>query len=184
MKKLWIVLPVVLLLCGCDAKQTFETLTDSLLQPSVEPQSVELALPQEAATQVMGSDTEGEIYLCDGYTLTVQTFSSGDLDGTLRELTGRDQDQLTVLKTQQVNAKCYETVWSAAGETGDQIGRLKVLDDGNYHYAVTVMADADLAGQLSDAWQTMFASFSLHTDAKSPDTSVGTDSQPIPDTGS
>lgn len=184
MKKLCVVLLFALFLCGCDADQTFETLSDSFLQPAVAPRQIELSLPKEAAAQAMQDDAEGELYLCDGYVLTVQTFLSGDLDGTLRELTGRSREQLTLMQTQRSNVRCYETVWSAAGENGDQIGRVKVLDDGSYHYAVTVMADAGQAGALSDTWQAVFDSFSLYTDSESADTSAGTAPQPLPDAGS
>lgn len=164
MKKLWIILACTLLLCGCSAEQTLETLSDTYFQPAKSPQEIDLTLPQEAAAQAVQSDKEEKLYLCDGYVLTVQTFSAGDLNDTLLQLTGRGRDQLTLLQTQQGEAKCYETVWSAAGETGDQIGRALVLDDGSYHYAVTVMADAGLAGQLSDTWQTVFDSVNLYTD--------------------
>lgn len=184
-KKLLIVLAfAMLLLCGCGAEGNFETMTDIFSQPAVAPRQVDLALPQEAAAQTVQSDTDGELYLCDGYVLTVQTFSSGDLDATFRELTGRSREQLTVMQTQSADVKCYETVWSAAGEIGDQLGRLKLLDDGNYHYTVTVMADAASAGQLTDTWQAVLNSFDLRTAAVSQDTTADTASQPTQGTGS
>ena len=48
-----------------------------------------------------------------------------------------------------------------AGEGGDQVARTVVLDDGNYHYAVTCMAsenDYDLA---DSGWDRIFGSFWL-----------------------
>ena len=34
-----------------------------------------------------------------------------------------------------------------------QVGNAVILDDGNFHYAVSVMADADQAAKLEDTWQ-------------------------------
>ena len=110
MKKLWIALVFAVLLCGCSAEQTFETLSDMYHQPVITPQTIDLTLPKEASAQVVQSDTEEKLYLCDGYVLTVQTFSSGDLNHTLQQLTGRNLEQLMVMQTQQGDAKCFRTV--------------------------------------------------------------------------
>ena len=162
MKKCWILLTLLLLLTGCGAQQTFETVSDVLDMAAMAPmQQLSLALPKDAAAASMENPNAGKIYLCDGYTLTVQTMDAGDLDGTLRQLTGYGREQLTVMKTQQDNAVRYESVWSAAGEGGDQVGRAVILDDGNCHYAVTVMADFAAAGELTAVWQEILSSVKL-----------------------
>ena len=58
----------------------------------------------------------------------------------------------------------YEYVWSTPGEAEDQICRGIILDDGFYHYAVTVMADYSQAGELQETWQSVFESVVLSTD--------------------
>ena len=166
MKKLWIVLVLVMLfLCGCSAEETFETLSDIWAQPAMATlREVELTLPKDAAVQTLQSDAAGKLYLCDGYILTVQNLPAGDLSRTLVQLTGRTQEQLTLMQTKRDALDCYETVWCAAGEGGDQMGRALILDDGNYHYAVCVMADAAVAGELTPTWQQLMNSVSLRTD--------------------
>lgn len=164
MKKFWIVLALALLLTGCSAQETYETLSDDYLQPAMaQLQQVVLTLPEEAAVQSMENDTAGKLYLCDGYTLTVQTVDGGDLDRTVRQLTGFSKDQLTVMETERNGVKRYQCVWTAAGEGGDHVGRALVLDDGSYHYAVTVMAQSAIAGELAQTWQDIFDSVSLST---------------------
>ena len=59
------------------------------------------------------------------------------------------------------NVQCYECVWVSAGEGGDQIGKMRLLDDGDHHYVLSVMAPAEKAEQLADTWDKLFASFHL-----------------------
>lgn len=166
MKKCLLLMALALLLTGCAARETFETLGDAYDAPAMAPMGqLELTLPKEAAAASMENPDAGKLYLCDGYALTVQTMEAGDLEETLRQLTGYGKDQLTVMETKQEGISRFETVWTAAGEGGDQIGRAVILDDGYYHYAVTVMADALTAGTLTPVWQTVLDSVKLsHTE--------------------
>ena len=161
MKKLCILLCLLLMLTGC-SQQTFETVTD-LHQDGPLPQakSICLELPQEAAAPTMESEESGKLYLCDGYSIAVQTLSSGDLDGTLRQLTGFSRDALTVMERKIGDISRYDCVWTAAGEGQEQTCRCMVLDDGSYHYAVTVMADSVDAGDLQQTWQSILGSVYL-----------------------
>lgn len=160
MKKVCCLLIFVLLLSGCRAEPTFETLQDVYAGQNISvPREVLLDLPEDISVI---QNENGKLYLCDGYDITVETFASGDLHQTIQTLTGFAPDSLTLLQTSVTDAQRYECVWSAAGEGGDMVGRAVVLDDGNYHYCVTVMASSDRAGELSDNWQTLLDSFGLH----------------------
>ena len=152
----------LLLLTGCGAQETFETISDLHIQPvSATVQQVILDVPDDASVEVLQSADAGKIYLCDGYTITVQTMSAGDLEKTLRVATGYAKEDLELVQTQQSDLKRYECVWTAAGENETQIGRACILDDGDYHYVVTVMAGESVAGALRQAWKDLFDSFRL-----------------------
>lgn len=148
-----------MLLTGCTAAETFETVDDVYAEgePAVMRQ-VSLQLPE--AAEIISSDA-GTIYLCDGFEVTVQTMAAGDLNATMRSLTGFDADELTVVETGLTEAARYECVWTAAGEGGDAVGRAVVLDDGCYHYCVTVMASEDDAGALRQTWQALLDTVQL-----------------------
>ena len=162
MKKLGILLMVILLLTGCAAQETFETVSDNIVQSVMgQERQVELKLPSHASTPVVNSDDGGKLYLCDGYVLMVQTLSAGDLDRTVRSLSGFGASQVTLMETATQDAKRYEWVWTAAGEGGDQMARALVLDDGSRHYCLTAMADAQTAGVLEAEWSDIFSSFRL-----------------------
>ena len=160
MKIKWIVLMMaVLALCsGCMAPNAYETMNDEYLQVSL-PEAGELSvlLPVEAAALTMESDS-GKVYVCDGYSVALHTCVSGDLDATLRTITGYDRVSLPLMERMDEQMKRYECVWTAAGEGGDQVGRTVILDDGNYHYTMTLLADAASVGELSDVWQNILAS--------------------------
>ena len=160
MKKLCILLVFVLLLAGCQAAPTFETVDDVYApQPQSAPREIALALPEDVQT-IAGSS--GKLYLCDGFDVTVETVAAGDLNKTLQMLTGFAPDALTMLQTAVSGMQRYECAWTAAGENGDTVGRAVVLDDGRYHYCVTVMGQADMAGELSADWQELLNSVYLN----------------------
>jgi hypothetical protein len=162
MKRLVSFVLLAALLAGCGAQQTFETVADEYLLPVANTRrEVSLVLPEEANVQAMQDTEGGTLYLCDAYTLTVQTVESGSLSRTLLGATGFSEDDLQVMSSRQGDNKRYEAVWTAAGEGEPQIGRVCILDDGSYHYVLTAMTSASVAGQNQKALQEIFSSFDL-----------------------
>lgn len=164
MKKTVFLLALVLLLSGCGEK-SYETVSDVYVQPPETAAQVTLSLPEDAERVTLTNAASGTAYLCDGYCVTVSTYAGGDLDATLQTATGFARSQLPVMEWQDGDNRRYECVWAAAGEGEDQICRAVVLDDGSYHYVLTVMADAQDAGQLSATWQRILESFRISTAA-------------------
>ena len=162
MRKLCWILASILLLSGCTMQSAMETIADiDDVQVISKIKKVEIELPEKASVPTMQSDDGSCLYLCDDYTVVVQTLDGGDLDATLRHLTGFFRNDLTVMETDLGATKQYNCVWSAAGEGGDYVGRALVLDDGSYHYAVSVMAEFSKAGYLSAKWKELFESVKL-----------------------
>lgn len=166
MRKLVIFLMGVLFLAGCGDPKVFETMSDLYYTPeaSMAAQTA-LQLPENAVMAVAGSEEIGRIYLCDGYTVALQTLDAGNLDATLRSVTGYSRQNLQLLQRQEGNLARYECAWVSAGEGGDQVARTVILDDGAYHYTLTVMGSADQAGKLASVWQEITESFTLRTGA-------------------
>lgn len=160
MKKwaIWILLP--LLLTGCGAEETFETIADEAVLPVMaQPRQITVQLPEDAVAPVLESEGE-QVYVCEDYEIIIETLSSGDLSGTIRALTGYAREDLTVMETQWQEISRYEFVWAAAGESGDRLGRGVILDDGQYHYCMTLLRDAQ--GKDSQiVWEQVFSSFDL-----------------------
>lgn len=160
MKKIWIVIALVFTMCGC-AAQTFETVDDVYApQQEISPQKTAFLIPEDAAAQVM-ENQNCRLYFCDGYEIMLETMAAGDLNETIQTLTGYSADALTVMETSASEVKRYECVWTAAGEAGDQVGRAVILDDGSYHYCMSVMASAQEAGSLQKTWEDLLRTFSL-----------------------
>lgn len=163
MRKIVWLLMVALLLSGCGAVQTFENVED-VYSPvdSPRPADTSYLIPKDADAQVLTGDS-GKLYLCNGYDIIVETLVAGDLEKTLKAITGYAEDKLTMLQTGTAQLQRYECAWSAAGEAGDQVGRTVILDDGNYHYCITLTADAQEAGSLQETWQEILNSFCLQS---------------------
>lgn len=160
MKKCWIFL-VALFLTGCAAEETFETVADEQLVPVyAQAREIFVELPEEAAAPAVESGS-GRLYLCRDYEISIQTMTSGDLDSTIRQVCGYGREDLTVMETEKDGIPCYSFAWACAGENGDRVGRAMVLEDGAYHYVLTVLTDAASAKENQAQWQRMFETFSL-----------------------
>ncbi len=160
MKKLLVILIVMLLLTGC-ATQTFETVDDlNDVQAIATPATLLLDLPEEAAAPAM-QGASGTLYFCGDYDIMVEVMPSGNLSNTLQTLTGFEGNELDLMQTVRCGVDCYEGVWSAAGEAGDHVGRVLVLDDGSFHYCVSIMSMAEDAGHCTEQWNEILESVAL-----------------------
>lgn len=161
MKKCLVMILTALLLCGCAPEETFETVTDvPVMMPLAQPREIRVSLPGEAAMPAVESDS-GRLYLCEDYEICIQTLEGGDLSTTIQTVTGYDKEALTVMERLQDDLDRYDFVWTCAGEQGDRLGRGVILDDGDYHYVMTVLRDADTTETSQIVWQDVFASFTL-----------------------
>lgn len=160
MKKMIVIICGFMLLTGCSV-QTFETVDDLQdVQAVAQPATLLLDLPEEAAEATMQNGS-GTLYFCGDYDIMVEVLPSGNLSKTMQTLTGFEKEDLRLLQTERCGVTCYEGAWSAAGEAGDQVGRVLVLDDGNYHYCISVMAMADSAGDCTPDWNLLMESVAL-----------------------
>ena len=161
MKKIMVFALVTMLLTGCAAEETLETISDDIVQPVMaQPREITVSLPGEASIPTMEGDT-GRMYLASDYEIYIQTLDAGDLNGTIQAVSGYQREAMTVMETNVEGVDRYEFVWSCAGENGDRIGRGVVLDDGSYHYVMTVLRDAESTENSQIVWNDVFASFGL-----------------------
>ena len=154
---LWMMVLAVLL-CGCKAEETLETVSDEWMVPAMaQPREISVRLPENTVLPVMEQDGR-RLYMGQDYEIMVETLASGDLNDTIRTISGFEKEQLTILETNQADTDRYDFVWTTTGEQGHRLGRAVVLDDGNYHYCMTVLRDAE---ESLVVWQDVFASFAL-----------------------
>lgn len=161
MKKLIVLLLLTSMLLGCGAEETFEVVEDVIpVEPVAAPQQFFVSLPDDALTPTFQDDS-GELYVCQDYTISKQILPSGDLEKTVNTLTGLSREDIQIIQTFYEGADRYDLVWTAAGEEGLQLGRACILDDGNYHYVLSTLAEEEAAGQLRDTLQDMYDSCKL-----------------------
>ena len=162
MRKLLVILLLVLLLCGCSKETMLETVTDEMAEPVVAAmQRTQLYLPPELSAPALQNQENGTLYLCDDYSVILQTLPSGDLSKTISTVTGLNKEKVQIQTTRQGNVKRHQFIWTASGEQGIEVGRTCVLDDGVYHYVLTALAPEEIAGQVQETWKEIFVSFCL-----------------------
>ena len=161
MRKWCVLLVMVLLLTGCADTEVFETVGDEvLLQVMAQPKQIQVTLPEDTVLPAMETEN-GTLYMCREFDVMVQTLDGGDLDATIRTLSGFEREDLTVIETLRGDLDCYEFVWTATGESDEQVCRCMILDDGSYHYVLTAMVDAELVSEYQQIWNGMFETFSV-----------------------
>ena len=159
MKRMLLLLMLVILLAGCRA-ETMETVEDVWEEaPVAEARQIRVSLPGEEALPVMESSGD-RLYLGEHYQIEVQNLPGGDLNRTVQTMSGLEPGDVTLMQTEQAGLTRYDFVWAAAGEEGDQLGRGAILDDGNYHYALSVLRSADDTATRQIHWDQVFSSFS------------------------
>ena len=161
MKVVLTLLLTLLMLTGCGAAQVYETVTDEpVAAVSAQPREIRFDLAQEPILPAMEYDG-GQLYRCGDFDVMVQTLDAGDLRDTVLRISGFSPDELTIIQTASGAVDKYEFVWTAVTEEGHQIGRATVLDDGNYHYALSATVDAELISEYQEIWNGIFESFEL-----------------------
>lgn len=160
MRKLWVLVMAAVLLAGCAAETTMETVADELVSAEPAMKEITMELPGEPVLPVMQTDT-GEIYICEDFEVSVETLPGGDIQRTVQMLTGFGMEDVTVMQTTVGERTRYDLAWSAMGETGPEVGRAAVLCDGQYHYCLTVMTAEENASSCREMFNGLFESFTL-----------------------
>lgn len=163
MKNILCFLLILALLAGCSAP-VYETLGEVVHvgQNQAKTRQILLRLPPEA--NLLTFSGEDRLYLCDGYTLTLQTLPAGDLAATVRQLSGRELSALTCIESGCADHVRRDLSWTAMADEGQMVCRGVILDDGNYHYCLSVMANSEDAAALQETWGSLLFSFCLETE--------------------
>ena len=161
MKRMIVLMTVLGLLSGCGAAETYELVTDEPVQQvSAQPREMHFFLAEETAMPAMETDS-GKLYLCGEYDVMSQIFDGGDLERTIRQVSGFSPNDLTVIQTESEDVKRTEFVWTSAAEEGHRICRATILDDGNYHYVLSATVPAEKIEEYQEIWNGIFETFKL-----------------------
>lgn len=158
--KILVVMMLMTLLTGCGSV-TYEVVSDEFAVPEMpQPREVHFFLAEESVMPAMESEA-GQLYLCGDYDVVSQTLEGGDLDRTVRAVSGYGPEELTLIQTASGEVDRYEFVWTSCSDGGQQIGRATLLDDGSYHYVLSATIDAELMEQYQEIWNGIFETYEL-----------------------
>jgi len=162
MKKFCLMFALTMLLCGC-GKQDYEVRAAPCgAEETAAPGVISIYMSDELSAPVMSTPEGDRLYIADHYEVMLQTLAGGDIDATLQSCTGFDSRKLTVIETAEDGLKRYDCAFTSLGEGTQTVGRLTVLDDGNYHYVLTVTADRAYGAEMTAAWQQLSDSFQIN----------------------
>ena len=161
MKKGIAALVLCLCLTGCGQK-SFETMSDVWPeQPAPAKREMLVVLPADAASPTMTDNNGSCVYVCQEYDIHQTVMESGDLRKTVKTLTGIELEDIYFVSTRTDNAKRYDGTFCTTGETGQELCRITVLDDGNYHYCLLIQAPAAQYEMLRETIEACALSFYL-----------------------
>lgn len=151
MKKCVVWVMAALLLTGCAAEPVYETIGDvwANSEPVSAPGMIEFAMPDGAQMEVL-EESASRCYTVGEWEIWTQVCPGGDIRSTMAQVTGIGADALTIVTRQMQGMACYETAWSTTGEDGMKVGRTAVMDDGNYHYCVSVTVPETDANEVAE----------------------------------
>ena len=160
MKRILCYAVLACLLAGCGQEPVMETVADELVFSQAEPKQIQVHLPEETVLPVMETE-DGSLYLCRDFEVSVQTLPGGDLERTVRSLTGFSAADVTIMETASDGLTRYDLAWSCAGELGPQVGRASILSDAGWHYCLTAMTAEENAQSYWEIFNGMFESFAV-----------------------
>lgn len=162
MKKCVVWMMVALLLTGCAAEPVYENIGDvwANSEPVGSPGTIEFSLPDGAQMEVL-EDSDSKCYTVGEWEIWTQVYPGGDVRSTMEQETGIGGDALTIIERQTQEMSLYETAWSTTGEDGMKVGRTAVLDDGTYHYCVSVMVPETDAGEAGEFYNQILDSVTV-----------------------
>lgn len=158
---IWIM--TALLLTGCAAEPVYETIGNvwDNPEPVASAASMEFSLPDGAEMEVLSEESGSKSYRVGNWELWTEVYPGGDVSATLEQVTGMDADALTVIQRQVGNMDCHETTWTTTDEEGVNVARAAVIDDGNYHYCISLMVPEEDAQEVGNFFEEILYSVNL-----------------------
>lgn len=139
--------------CSKSAETGIELVADTLPQASAAPRyTMVLAMPTDVEEVFSPSDEARQLYAQPGGALTITTevLQAESLDILLSELTGLERSCLTMITTWQEGLPKHDLTWTAAGESGMNVYRSAILDDGTYYYIATAAVPEEQAAEYAN----------------------------------
>lgn len=132
--------------CGQEQDAQGESVQDATeLRKGPAKYDMAMGLPSDG--QAIFEDETCQVFSQEDVTVTTQIMQADSLEVLLKELTGMDQQRLTVMKTWQDEMPRYDLTWVSAGEGGLNVYRSAILDDGQSYYVATASVPEECAGK-------------------------------------
>lgn len=154
MKRILLCLMVGMMLGGCASEPVYETIGNAMedTRPVSAPGTIELTLPEDAQMQVIDDEYGSKSYRIGDWEVWTQICDGGDINATLEQLTGISAEALTVMEYRLQDMPCSEVAWITTTDEGSLVCRTAVLDDGNYHYCISLMMPEEEAEVLGESF--------------------------------
>jgi hypothetical protein len=170
--KKWAWLPLcALLLAGCAAEPTWETVNDTIEDAATvaalgeEPYQIIFSVPMDAVLETFSqSDTRTVYTQADGeYEIEAMVLPTASIDEVVAELTGFAPDAVQTIKTERFSMPEYRFVWYSSSDEGGYLCRASVLTDAEYSYALVFSAREETGTTYRDCMNEVMDSFGLYT---------------------
>ena len=156
------VLSVVLLmvLAGCSAAPTWETVEDISLPEIVQPAAYEIQMALPDGAELLWETDSGKQYQLNHMEIESIRYYASDLDAAVEYVSGFAADRLDILETSRFGMPEYRFAWCSQTEEGARLYRADLVMDGSTCYALICSAPED-AGEFHDQARQVFSSFGL-----------------------
>lgn len=158
-----------LLLTGCAAEPTWETVDDCFDQtvsaPVEQPYQIMFSVPMEAVLETFSRRENGTVYSHpDGdYEIQALVLQQTDIDEIILDLTGFLPETVQRIETERYAMPEYQFVWYTTSEEGGWLHQADVLTDRDYSYALIFSAREHTGTTYHSCRADVMRSFGLYT---------------------
>lgn len=154
--------------CGKTEQTAVETVGDDLsLQTSLGEEmlyDISIYVPSDVTQQTSDPASNVQVYAHESgeYEIYTQRLIAPSEESAIRQLTGRQKDELTVIRTQRFNLPEYRFAWF--DDKSGQSCRADMVQDGDVFYAVVFAVDQACSMDYRPVMAEVFSTFGLNSD--------------------
>jgi len=158
----WLCFTIFLLFVGCSSpKPTFETVTDEAVLSVTGQEEYEILvyIPQDVVLSSDAVADNGMVYRQEdgSYYYETKILLADTADSAVRQISGRERDEMTVIQTSRFGLPEYRFAWYDNGFNH----RADLVQDGLQFYCVIFSAAETAGNSCQDVMAQVFASFGI-----------------------
>ena len=164
MKRMIPLFLIIICLSGCYVKKDSakECISDEIYPSAVPCFMIEADIPSQAVLTASCHDGCCAMFTHPDFEIFQEVFRAESLEDAFVHLTGKNQDELSVVQIRKSPQNEYRFSFTAASEDGSVGGIGTLIYDGTHGYSMTILCPLEKQSQYEDTFSGMLSSIVLN----------------------